>query len=256
MPEDLRAFASDDRPPSGLLLAAAAASAHPSSDRSVIGWRFPALPAAPAETARATWGITITSDDTGVDPRDGAGFSTLLAHARSEQIVRALARHTNLVLPAATALVVGDGPIAETIADALSSGGTRVVRAADAALARLRAHLGGLRITTPTAPWPPADLVITTGEGHAPLDPATFGSVAIDASIDSTGLTASAGEEVRPFVRRVGAHSWVTAAPGPFDAGDGAPDRPNRLADLLVALSILHTRTDAADARLAELVLA
>lgn len=255
MPEDLLAFASADRPPTGLRLAAAAAAAYPAPDRSAVGWRFPALPAAPAEAARAAWGITITAEDAGVDPRGGAGFSALLAHARSEQIVRALARRTNLVLPAATAVVVGDGPIAETIAGTLSSGGTRVVRAADDPLARLRAHLGGLRVAS-SAPWPSSDLVIATGEGHAPVDPAPLGAVTIDASLDSTGLTATSGETVRPSVRRVGTHGWVVAAPGPFDAGDNTSDRPNRLADLLIALSILRTRTAHADARLVELALA
>lgn len=233
----------------------------------MVPWRFPALPAPLAAFVRAQWSIDIVADDDAADPRAGSAFSALLAHARTEQIVRALARRTNLVLPAATVLVVGDGGIAETLATTLSAGGSRVVRAIHAPIPRLRAHLRGGRTADPSAPWPAADLVITTGEGHAPLDPAALHAVTIDAALDGTGLTPASGESVRPFVQRVADASWSVAAPGPYETGDGSADHPNRLADLLVALSILRAHGDGdgvrhgdgheddADTRLARLVL-
>ncbi|WP_045277711.1 hypothetical protein [Microbacterium oxydans] len=241
-----------DAPPAGFPLAAAAASAHPSSEPRVVRWRFPALPAAVADAASAAWGVTVVADDTAPDPRDGRAFSVLLAHARSEQVVRALATRTNLVLPAAAALVVGDGPIAETIAATLSAGGTRIIRVIDAPAARLRAHLAGTRTATASAPLPAADLSIVTGEGHAPVDPAARSGVAIDASLDGTGLIRASGETVRPFVQHIAPHSWVVAPPEPFTTADG---EPGRIADLFVALSILHAHAADADAGLAELVL-
>jgi hypothetical protein len=241
-----------DAPPAGFPLAAAAASAHPSTEPQVIGWRFPALPAVVADAASAAWEVTVVAEDTGPDPRDGQAFSALLSHARSEQVVRALAKRTNLVLPAATALVVGDGPIAEMIATSLAAGGTRIVRVIDAPAARLRAHLAGIRTVSASDPLTAADLLIATGEGHVPVDPAAQPGVAIDASLDATGLIPAAGETVRPSVQRLAPRSWLVASPEPFTAADGTP---GRIADLLVALSILRAHTDDADDALAELVL-
>jgi hypothetical protein len=240
-----------DAQPAGFPLAAAAASAHPSTEPHVIGWRFPALPADVADAASTFWSMTVVADDTAPDPRDGQAFSALLAHARSEQVVRALATRTNLVLPAATARVVGEGPIAETIAASLSAGGSRIIRVIGSPVARLRAHLAGTRTATASAPLP-ADLVIATGEGHAPVDPAAQPGVAIDASLDGTGLLPATGETVRPFVQRLAPRSWLVAPPGSFTAADG---EPGRIADLLVALSILRAHTGDADSALAELVL-
>lgn len=219
----------------------------------MIGWRFPVLPAVVADAASTAWGVTVVADDTAPDPRDGQAFSTLLAHARSEQVVRALAQRTNLVLPAATALVVGEGPIAETIAASLSAGGTRIIRVIDSSVARLRAHLAGTRTATASAPPPAADLVIATGEGHAPVDPAAQPGVAIDASLDGTGVIPTTGKTVRPFVQRLAPRAWLVASPDPFAATNG---EPGRITDLLVALSILRAHTDDADTALAELVLA
>jgi len=218
----------------------------------VIGWRFPALPAVVVDAASTAWGVTVVADETAPDPRDGQAFSALLAHARFEQVVRALAKRTNLVLPAATALVVGAGPIAETIAASLSAGGTRMIRVVDSPVARLRAHLAGTRTSSASAALPAADLLIATGEGHAPVDPAARPGVAIDASLDGTGLIPASGDTVRPFVQRLAPHSWLVAPPEWFTAADGTP---GRIADLLVALSILRAHTDDADGALAELVL-
>lgn len=218
----------------------------------MIGWHFPTLPAVVADAASGALGVTVVTDDTAPDPRDGQAFSALLAHTLSEQVVRALAKRTNLVLPAATALVVGEGPVAETIAASLSAGGTRIIRGIDSPVARLRAHLAGTRTATASAPLPAADLVIATGEGHAPVDPAAQPGVAIDASLDGTGLIPTTGETVRPFVQRLAPHSWIVSSPEPFTATNG---EPGRIADLLVALSILRAHTDDADNALAELVL-
>lgn len=245
--------------PLGLRLAAAAAAAHPSSEARTIGWRFPALPPALADAVATEWGLTIVEDADAVDPRSHGAFAALHAHARSEQVVRALARRTNLVLPAASALVIGDGPVAETIATALGRGGTRVVRAVGDPVVRLRAALAGTRHVPAGDPWPAADLVIASGEGHPPLDPAALSGVAIDASPDGSGLRDAGGESVRPGVRQVAGQTWVVDAPGPFENGNAASARPTRIADLLVALSILRAGAAGAadaDALLAGLVLA
>lgn len=199
-----------------------------------MAWDFPALPTTVVEAASAAFGVTISADAAAADPRDLPAFAAIYAHARAEQIVRALARHTNLVLPAATALVIGDGPLADRLASSLAAGGSRVIRGIGDPVARLRAHLAGAR--TATAPWPAADLVLATGEGHAPVDPASVTGVLIDASAEASGLLSSEGETVRPFVTRVGEGVWVVEAPGVFDA------HASHLADAIVALSILHAR--------------
>lgn len=219
-------------------------------------WNFPALPSAVAGTASAVWGVTITADPGAPAPQSLPAFAVLFAHARSEQVVRAIARRTNLVLPAATVLVVGDGPIAEALTTTLTRGGSRIVRAAGEPVARLRAGLAGLRTVPPSAPWPAADHVIATGEGHAPVDPSVLRGVLIDASPDGTGLIAAGGRQVRPFVHRTAARTWVVDAPAVFDAGPTASPPSTRIADLLIALSILRVRTNDADARLARLVVA
>lgn len=64
---------------------------------------------------------------------------------------------------------------------------------------------------------------------------------------------------MRPFVTKTAEHAWRVAAPGIYETGDGASDRPTRIADALVALSLLRAAAEdatAADALLAELALA
>jgi hypothetical protein len=246
------------------------ATAVPEAPDAVAAWRFPTLPASVIEAASAAFGVTIVADEAAEDPRDSPAFAALFAHARAEQIVRALARRTNLVLPAARALVIGDGPVAEVIASILGRGGSRVVRGITDPVVRLRAHLSGER--TATAPWPAADIVITTGETTHPLSKSATGSspaleITIHAPRTAGGTAAAtargpaggtAEDSARPFVTKTGVGSWTVAIPNVFEIGDGASDR---IADALIALSILRIRTtDArttdADARLAELVLA
>lgn len=250
----------------------------PAGGTALVGWRFPALPDAVADAARTAFGVTVTVDPAGPDPRDLPAFAALFAHARAEQIVRALARRTNLVLPAASALVIGDGPVADRLTATLSIGGARVVRGIADPVARLRAHLAGVR--TVSEPWPAADLVLTTGEGHAPVDPASLTGVLIDAAstparlsnrvntgfstVEATSHAIRKPVAVREHVGRVGEGTWVVEAPGVYETLDG--DRPNRVADALVALSILTVRGHwvpegsrpavLADAYLAGLVLA
>ncbi|MGN7967001.1 hypothetical protein ACTJKK_13075 [Microbacterium sp. 22179] len=228
--------------PPGFRWAAAAASAFPApfaepgDAPAAVSWRFAALPEQVADAARAAFGVDVVSDAAAPDPRDLPAFAAIFAHARAEQIVRALARRTNLVLPAASALVIGDGPLADRLAATLTVGGTRVIRGIADPVARLRAHLAGAR--TVDEPWPVADLVLTTGEGHAAVDPASVTGVLIDASVDANGLVSSAGDTVRPFVTRVGEGTWVVEAPGVFET----LGQSSILADALVALSILTAR--------------
>lgn len=251
--------------PPGFRWAAAAASAFPAPGDSpvTVSWRFPEVPDDVADAARAAFGVDVVTDAVAPDPRDLPAFAAIVAHARAEQIVRALARRTNLVLPAASALVIGDGPIADRLAATLDIGGTRVVREIADPVARLRAHLAGARLVTQR--WPAVDLVLTTGEGHAPVDPASVTGVLIDASVDAIGLTPSSGDVVRPFVARVGDATWVVEAPGVFET----LGQPSPAADALVALSILTAHGDRvpepvegrhpaalADAHLARLVIA
>jgi hypothetical protein len=254
-----RAIGTPAAPPLGLRLASAAASAHPASTPRTIGWRFPALPPALADAVATEWGLTIVEDAAEIDPRSLPAFAALHAHARSEQVVRALARRTNLVLPAASALVIGDGPVAATIATTLGRGGTRVVRAVGDPVVRLRAELAGIRNVPSGAPWPAADLVIVSGEGHPPLAPTALSGVVIDASSDASGVQDAAGENVRPGVRHVHAQTWAVESPGPYENGNAASAHPTRIADLLIALSILRASTAGAadaDTLLAGLVLA
>lgn len=248
-------------PPLGLRLASAAASAHPLAVERTIAWRFPSLPPALAAAAAAEWGVTIVEDPDAVDPRSLPGFAALHAHARAEQVVRALARRTNLVLPAASALVIGDGPLAAAIASTLAHGGTRVIRAVSDPIARLRAHLTGVRTVATGTAFPETDLVFVSAEGHPPLTPTVLSGVVIDAStdrsgIDDTGIDGAAGDDVRPGVRRLAARTWVVESPGPFEPANAASARSTRIADLLIALSILQARTTDADAHLARSVLA
>ncbi|MFJ4253778.1 hypothetical protein [Microbacterium sp. NPDC090003] len=240
-----RTLPTDAVTPPGFRLAAAAASAFPTLDgvAAVVSWRFPALPDGVEDAARAAFGVTITVADSAPDPRELPAFTAIFAHARAEQIVRALARRTNLVLPAASALVIGDGPVADRLAATLTVGGTRVIRGIADPVVRLRAHLVGA--PTVDEPWPAADLVLTTGEGHAAVDPASVRGVLIDASVDVNGLVPSAGDTVRPFVTRVGDGTWVAEAPGVFET----LGQPSPLADALVALSILTARAPASAAR-------
>ena len=245
-----------------LRLASTAAAAHPAdgSDGEPVelAWDFPPLPTPIADAVAAAWGVRVVSDPAASDPRSHPAFGVLFAHARSEQVVSALASRTNLVLPAASALIVGDGLLAETIARTLVVGGTRVVRAIDDPIARLRAHLEGVRLAPATADaesLPSTDLVIATGEGHAPLDAAVLAGVSIDASVGATPALRrpTAGTEVRASVHRLGERSWIVDAPDVYETARGAIG-PTRTADLLVALSVLRARTDEPDALLAELV--
>ncbi|GAB3595729.1 hypothetical protein [Microbacterium tumbae] len=236
----------------GFPLARAAIAAHPSPGHRALGWRFPALPPEAAAFAEAEADLRVVEDAEAAEPQRTRAFGALFAHARSEQIVRALAGRTNLVLPAASALVVGDGPLAAVIAGALARGGARATRAVADPVARLAAHLDGVR-TTSAAVLPASDLLVVTGEGHAPADATARRGVAIDASPSGDALLATPGEEVRPSVRTAAEGSWVVEAPGVFSAGSPLSAH---IADLLLAFSILTVRTDAADALLAELALA
>ncbi|MFF7291214.1 hypothetical protein ACFY9N_01640 [Microbacterium sp. NPDC008134] len=253
-----RTLPTDAVTPPGFPLAAAAASAFPASipesgdSPAAVSWRFPALPDAVADAARTAFGVDVVSNAEAADPRDLPAFAAIFAQARAEQIVRALARRTNLVLPAASALVIGDGAVADRLAATLGGGGSRVLRGIADPVARLRAHLAGARLVD--SPWPAADLVLTTGEGHAPVDPASVTGVLIDAASSSTGRSnrlnvgfpaVEAAKQairkpvvVREYVTQVGEGTWVVEAPGVFET----LGQPSRVADALIALSILTVR--------------
>lgn len=216
-------------------------------------WRFPTLPDSSASFA-ASLGVSVLADRHAPAPQSRSSFGALFAHARAEQTLRALASRTNFVLPSATAFVVGDGEIAAAIAVALARGGARVMRAIDDPVVRLRAHLEGVRTTSSRALPPVADLLIATGENQAPIDQAVRSGTAIDASVDGSGLLGSASTgTVRAGVRGAGPTSWIVDSPPVFAAESTLS---LRIADQLIALSILQASADDADARLAELALA
>lgn len=210
------------------------------------------------------WGVTIEARSDAIDPQSFAAFAALFAHARSEQIIRALSHRTNLVLPGARVLIVGGGPIAETISTTLSRVGSRITRASDDPITLLRAKLLGCAVRSlyDQSADLRADHVIATGEEHPPLEAATAHGILIDASPDGTGFLAAASTAVdtlaRPHVHRVaGSESLRVAAPAVFPTELGAATPLElHLIDLLVALSILTLHSDDASADLAELVLA
>lgn len=236
---------------------AAASAASPAREQRTVAWDFPAPPQDIVDAVRTAYGLRVVEDRSAADPRSLPAFATLAAHARSEQVIRALAHRTNLALPAAEALVIGDGTLATTIARALRHGGTRVRRGVLDPVAALRSYLDGEQRAV--TPWTGADLIVVTGEGHHPVDPSTLSGVVIDASVSGTGTgdVGTRGEVVRPFVRRLGPGSWIVDAPDVHASTSG----PSRITDALVALSVLvgpvtdaEARRDA-DLRLAELVL-
>lgn len=235
--------------------AAARVGADPGADPRTVAWDFPELPAEAKASAEDAWGVRVVQDPAASRPQRFPAFGTLFAHARVEQVLRALAAGTNLVLPGARVRVIGDGTLAETAAHALARGGSRVVRVTSDATSTLRARLAGHATARLDALGDPlgSDLAVVTGEGHPPIVPPQ--GVAIDASPDATGLRhdGEGGRDTRAGVRshRSG---WVVAAPAVFTGTATARER--HVIDLLVALSLLAAHTEAPDAVLAELAVA
>lgn len=251
---------------SRLPLSAAAAARTP-GERPRQTIRFstdaPALPLSVAREVEATWGVSIVRVEDGITPFVFSSFASLLADARAEQVVRALSRNTNLVLAGSRVLVVGDGPIAATLARTFDRIGAHVTVAAWDPRARLRAHLVGLDTIEPNRlAERRRDFVILTGEGHLPLRAVTLGGVLADASVTGLGLLAPARtSSVRRNVRAAGSNgSLLVSVPPVLPANlAAASDVEWRVADVLVALAILLAdgpRSGSIDADLARLALA
>jgi hypothetical protein len=220
----------------------------------------PTIPDAVAAAVDQAWGLTIrTDDERGAVPLPS--LAAVLAQARAEQIVRALAQRTNLVLPGSRTVVVGDGVLADAAERILSRGGARVLRAAADPATRVRRLLAGAESLDPDPTrWPVVDHVVATGEGHDALDPALLRGVVIDASYSRTAVRPHAGEPVRAHVAEVAPGRWVVEAPAPVEQDVG---RLSGLAwhmvDAVVAASVVVAGGEApvpADARFAQLVLA
>ncbi len=223
-------------------------------------WDFPALPPQIGTAVERTWRLRIENDPGASSPLALPGFAAAFAPARSTQLLRALAHRTNLVLPGARILVVGDGPLADALSTTLSRMGSRIVRAVNDPVTRLRAALAGAETHSSIADVRiDVDEVIATGEGHPPLDPRSAHGVLLDASPDGRALLTVPGSPVRPHVRRVdGGATHIVDAPAVFPPLlDEATALDRHLVDLFVALSLLR-RADptAADTELARLVLA
>jgi hypothetical protein len=214
------------------------------------------------------WGLSIVHASAAPDPLALPAFAAAFAQARADQVLRAFSRRTNLVLSGSTTAVVGDGPLADALTAALTRIGARVVRVAADPVAGLRAHLAGLEavdLAGLTHAAATAHYVLATGESHPPLSPADFTGVLADASVSATGLLPAGSDPVRAHVgRAAGSDARVVDVPPPFPpyaADDGTADGLAwRLADLVVALSLLWAETDgdttAADIRLAQELLA
>lgn len=218
----------------------------------VIRWAptLPPLTDAAADAVAHAHGIRLAQAPDAPDPWDVRSFAGLFAQARADQVLRALSSRTNLVLSGTTTRVVGDGPIADALAAALTRIGSRVIRASADPRTRLRAELAGLG----TDPAAHAHQTIATGEGHGPVDPGTVTGLLVDAAPrPGTGFAAGAGEPARPGVVRAGEReAWIVDVPPPF-ADDPDPSQ-RRMLDALVTLSLLSGAGDL-DRAFAEAVL-
>ncbi|MCX6503282.1 MAG: hypothetical protein NT132_12930 [Microbacterium sp.] len=214
-----------------------------------VRWRasLPPLPAALGEHA----GLDIAFHPDAADPLAVPAFADLVAHLRAQQIVRALSARTNRVLAGTRVSVLGDGVLADAIADALTRLGARVTLATDSPAAALRARIRGRAVVGRDAvAAAPAEHLVATGEGHTPFDPAGIAATAIDASFLGGALvTSAAGEPIRAGVVRHGA-GWIVASPSLWPEAD-ATDLERRAADAFLLLSRLSADTapsrDAAD---------
>ncbi|MFT4050705.1 MAG: hypothetical protein QM677_00470 [Microbacterium sp.] len=231
---------------------AIAADASATTIASAIAWGadVPALPAAIQETARNTWGLEIVTDASASLPAHPA-LAAAYAHARAEQVVRALSARTNLVLPGARVVVVGAGPVGSAIAAVLGHLGSRVTVATDDDTAAVRLQLSGARVVRPRE-VEAADLLIATGEGHAPLDATELTGVLADAATTPGALVVPAGAlpEARAHVRTLGDRTWIVDLPRPIgkegaESGEGAEAATAleaHIADLVVAASLARAR--------------
>jgi hypothetical protein len=240
-----------------LTLAAARATDAPAG----TAWRGPSLNEAVADAVGAATGVRPAIDAHGPDPFLHPAFVAVYARARVDQVVRALSARTNLVLSGSSAIVMGDGPVAEELTATATRIGMRVERAIDNPVGALRARLSGLA-TLRTADVPESSrrthYVFATGEATAPLAASELHGIVVDASVDgrAVALDAAGHPVARPTV--VGdADALVVAMPAPLpahpDEGDSAAWR---ILDALTALGILTSAgSDDADAALARLIL-
>jgi hypothetical protein len=230
----------------------------------------PILPDAVAAGVRDEWNVDIRHQPDGIDAGTLRAFTATLAQARCEQIVRALSRDTNLVLPGASVLVIGGGPLAATFIRVLDRLGSRVTVGASDPAARLQSQLLGLATVYPAAVkgWN-SDFIIFTGEDHARVRPDDFNGTLVDASMDGGVLgNPRAFKVTTTRLRAVGNNSWILDAPSPVPSDlTPAGELEWHIVDLIVALALLfaalppggsgsvETRAVRADTALARLLL-
>lgn len=197
----------------------------------------PPLPAGLAEGVETTWGVRVSTIGGAESLPHRPAFAAAYAHARAEQVLRALSAATNLTFAGARAVVAGAGPVAAAVAGTLTQMGCRVVVATGDDVAAVRFGVAGHEVVLPAAVADLAvDWVLVTGEGDR-LDAARLSGVIADAGTvpGHLVLPPGRGEPTRAGVRRIGPHRWVVTLPEPL-SGDTALDA--HIADLVVAASL------------------
>ena len=118
----------------------------------------------------------------------------------TELVLRSFARETNLLLPSTRVLVVGGGPVADSLAIALTRLGGRVEVASDdpvelVAIAH-RSAVVARHIVTAQFISADVDVVIATGRSHPPLTPDAVATadrplIAVNAALPPDGDAAA-----------------------------------------------------------------
>lgn len=248
MPNPIETVPSGESAELAARLPLATAAGSPGRPGAEVVWGGPLAPSdALVDAVAAAFGVALRTAADGPDPGAHPAFRALFASARAEQVVRQLSSRTNLALAGTTAVVVGDGPLAERLTRTLTRIGVRVLRATDDPLVRLDAELAGLgHVPVSASGSTGAHYILLTGEGTAPIAAATLEGVVVDASADGGALDIGATRDAsRPGVRIEGRARIVELDP-PLPSGVHAGSGLQwRVLDALVALSILTARGEA-----------
>ncbi|MGB4776883.1 hypothetical protein [Microbacterium sp.] len=259
--------------PQLLPLAGRVAGAHEwaCAERRRIVWAadVPHLPEGIATAVEERWHVRIGHGPDG--SRGLPTFAEVFAHTRAEQVLRAFAQRTNLVLSGVRTTVVGAGPLASALVAMLTRVGSRVTLATDDDAAAVRFALHGHDVVPVDAvAGIAAETTFVTGEGDGVVADDLTGVLA-DAGTSPGSLVVAPGEgiESRAFVGRPDLRSrrWIVELPPPFGedftASSGTATRPGNavewyLADLVVAASLATVRAAAvgADAAAADALFA